>query len=103
MSDFQRNLEKLRTSETQVLGISGDEVNTQRSFAGSLNLGFPLLSDRGYQMARKYGIMGRKDQRPARTTIVIDKQGIVRYVEQGMSAVSSRGAIQACVVPEKKQ
>ena len=39
----------------QPVGISGDDVDRQRAFAGAHSLGYPLLSDRGNAVAKRLG------------------------------------------------
>jgi peroxiredoxin len=37
-----------------------------------------------------------------RTTFVIDREGIIRYIEQGASAIDPSGARQACSILKEK-
>lgn len=72
----------------QVLGISGNNPFSQKAIADSLKLPYPLLSDLGLRVARKYGVVygttGGKDDYPIaglvakRSFFLIDRQGIVR-------------------------
>ncbi len=39
----------------QPVGISGDSVTDQRTFASAHSLGYPLLSDTGKQVAKEFG------------------------------------------------
>jgi peroxiredoxin len=73
----------------QILGISENHTFSQKAFADSLKLSFPLLSDRTLNVARAYGVLyghtegeiqyphlvGRKAKR---AFFLIDQQGIVR-------------------------
>jgi peroxiredoxin len=73
----------------QILGISENHTFSQKAFADSLKLPFPLLSDRALTVARAYGVLyghtageiqyphlvGRKAKR---AFFLIDQQGIVR-------------------------
>jgi glutaredoxin len=76
----------LRTFEgynTQVLGISVDHVPCLQAWAESLGgISFPLLSDFWPHgaVAQKYGVF-RDDGRSERALFVVDKDGIVRYVD----------------------
>src|SRR5512136_1427972 len=68
---------------TQVLGISVDSTDCLNAWAESLGgITYPLLSDfwpHG-QIAQMYGVL-RDDGRSERAIFVIDKQGIIRYVD----------------------
>ena len=73
----------------QILGISENHTFSQKTFADSLKLSFPLLSDRALTVARAYGVLyghtegeiqyphlvGRKAKR---AFFLIDQQGIIR-------------------------
>ena len=69
--------------ETQVLGLSVDSVPSLKAWADSLGgITYPLVSDfypHG-QTAQAYGVL-RADGRTERAIIIVDKQGIVRYVD----------------------
>jgi thioredoxin-dependent peroxiredoxin len=55
-----------------VVGISGDQVARQGSFAQTFGLGYPLLSDDGSKIARSFGVKRPGLLPNARTTFVID-------------------------------
>ncbi|HEU5395116.1 MAG TPA: redoxin domain-containing protein, partial [Candidatus Methylomirabilis sp.] len=67
----------------QVLGISVDSVPAHKAWAEQLGgIDFPLLSDfypHG-EVARRYGIL-RPEGVSERATIIVDKKGIVRYID----------------------
>jgi len=73
----------------QILGISADNVFSQKAFADSLKLPFPLLSDRAMTVTRAYGVVyghttGKndypemKDLISKRAFFLVDANGIVR-------------------------
>jgi len=75
--------------------VSTDPLETNKKFADSLRLGFAILSDEGGEVSRKYDVLN--DQMISdRTTFVIGKDGIVKYVEIGSSALDPAGATRAC-------
>jgi len=69
--------------QTQVLGLSVDSVPCLTAWAESLGgITYPLLSDfypHG-AVAKKYGVL-RKDGRSERAIFVIDRYGIIQYVD----------------------
>jgi glutaredoxin len=74
---------KFEGYNTQVLGISVDHVPCLKAWADSLGgISFPLLSDFWPHgaVAQKFGVF-REDGRSERALFVIDKEGIVRYVD----------------------
>lgn len=75
--------------------MSTDPLETNKKFADSLRLGFAILSDEGGEVSRKYDVLN--DQMISdRTTFVIGKDGMVKYVEIGSSALDPAGATRAC-------
>ena len=69
--------------DTQVLGISVDHVPCLKAWADSLGkISYPLLSDfwpHG-EVAQKYGVL-RKEGYTERALFVIDKLGVIRYID----------------------
>jgi peroxiredoxin Q/BCP len=77
---FRDGYEAFTAVRAEVLGISGDAVETQRAFGGRLNLPFRLLSDAGGAVRARYGVAKTFGVFPGRVTYVIDRQGMVRSV-----------------------
>jgi peroxiredoxin Q/BCP len=77
-----------------VLGISTDGLDTQKRFAESLKLPYPLLADPDGTVASAYGV--KSGQYANRVTFVIDKQGTVVEVFEGREALDPAGAAAAC-------
>ena len=69
MKAFQNDIARFEKLSAQVLGASGDSLQTHRDFAEELGLQFPLLVDDGSI---------RKDYGSGRITHLIDRNGIVR-------------------------
>ena len=76
MMVFQADLKAFERLNTQVLGVSPDDVETHKRFAESLKLTFPLVSDPGGTIRSQYGT--------GRIAFLIDTKGIVRLVVEGM-------------------
>jgi peroxiredoxin len=63
----------------QVLGLSANATFSQQTFAESLKLPFPLLSDfPDRKVIRAYGILNERSMIANRTFFLIDPQGVVR-------------------------
>lgn len=76
MQALQADLAAFKRLNTQVLGVSPDDVETHKRFAASLGLGFPLVSDPGDRIRAKYGT--------GRIAFFIDTNGVIRLVVEGM-------------------
>jgi glutaredoxin-dependent peroxiredoxin len=90
---FQLDLPKFEALNAQVLGVSVDFNDANKTWAEKLGLSYPLLSDLRRSMSRDYGVlyddpaMANDPQkiplylRAKRAWFVIDKQGVVRYAK----------------------
>ena len=66
-------------------------------------MAFPLLSDFKRKVVKDYGIFDEARFFGTRATFVVDKEGIIRHVEQGNTAIDPSGAFQVCsAFPAKK-
>ena len=78
------------------MGISVDSFAANKRFAEDIGVTFPLLSDFKRKTVRDYGVFDEEGGYGTRATFVIDKEGVIRNVEQGKSAIDPTGAYQAC-------
>lgn len=73
---FQEDLPKYIAKNTQVIGVSADDVNSHAEFCDSEGLKFPLLADTKGEVSKMYGSwLGVASMRH---TFIIDPQGILR-------------------------
>ena len=99
MAAFRDQIAEFKAADAQVLGISMDDLETQKRFAESLKLPFPLLADPQGTVAKAYGVAG--DGYANRVTFVIGKDGKVIKVIEGKDAIDPAGALQACSRPAR--
>lgn len=96
---FRDALANFTSAGTAVLGISADNVKKQAKFADSHGFTYPLLADVDHAIAEAYGVwkektfMGRKYMGIDRSTFVIDKEGILRYVNPKVNIVGHADAV----------
>lgn len=69
-----------------VLGVSGDYAFSHHEWAKHHNLPFALLSDHDHRMARAYDSYMEQYGMNKRTVYLIDKDGVVRYVNLAFKA-----------------
>jgi len=73
---FQQDLPKYQAKNTQILGISADDVDSHAEFCDSEGLRFPLLADVNGAVSKAYGSwLGAVS---LRHTYIIDPAGILR-------------------------
>jgi thioredoxin-dependent peroxiredoxin len=61
-----------------------DDAETNKKFAESLGLDYPILSDPGKETAKAYGVLN--GDYAARNTFYIGKDGKILYVERKVNA-----------------
>ena len=83
---FRDHNDRLASLGATVVGISADSSASHTKFTAKHSLNFPLLADPDNKVTRLYGVYkmkslyGREFMGIERTTLVIDKSGIVRRV-----------------------
>lgn len=102
MNAYQSGYAKFEGLDTQIFGISADNVPTLKHWAEELKLSFPLLSDFSTRNTiRSYGIllpMGMAN----RATFVVGLDGKIEHIEEGSAAIDPTGAETACQRVRKK-
>ncbi len=91
LASLQNVAGALAAANTQVIAVSTDDAPTIEKFARGLNLIFPVLSDQSRKTSLSYGALQTATEAPSRMTVLIDKNGIVRYIDTDVN-VQSHGA-----------
>jgi peroxiredoxin len=80
---FVDDLSGFQGVNAQVLGISVDSAWSHKAFAEKLGISYPLLADfepKG-AVASKFGLYLGDKGITNRASVIVDKQGVVRYVQ----------------------
>ena len=81
---FRDSMERLEAYDVVVIGVSPDNQASHQKFINKHGLNFTLLSDEKGEVAKKFGVpkglMGIE-----RTTFLIDRDGIIRWLERPVS------------------
>lgn len=83
---FRDSLEKLKSSNVNVAGVSVDSPESHQKFIKKYGLNFTLLSDEGGKVASLYNSYSEERGRALRKTFIIDKNGIIRAAYHKVSA-----------------
>ena len=84
---FRDSFEAFTDAGAEVIGVSSDSVDRHAAFAGKHELPFTLLSDKGGQVRKLYGVPATLGLLPGRVTYVIDREGTVRHVFNSMTNI----------------
>lgn len=83
MPAFEARVKDFEAADTQVVGISTDSIYSHEAWAKSLGgISYPLLSDMHRDVVNRYGVYWPELNACYRATFVIDKQGVLRFVER---------------------
>ena len=79
---FQEDLPKYSSRNTQILGVSVDDINSHKEFCDSEGLKFPLLADTDGTVSKAYGSW--LSSFSIRHTFIIDPDGILQKIFLGV-------------------
>jgi peroxiredoxin len=96
MKAFQQNLQKLEAADTQVLGVSMDSAFANKAFADQIGVTFPLLSDWGGDVTRKYGVYVDQYKAARRINFLIGKDGKILEEQLDRDAIDPKRIVDAC-------
>ena len=102
MRNFQQNLDKLESADTQVLGVSIDSPFANHAFAEQNGVKFPLLGDMSGSATREYGLLqpidikGVKMETARRATFLINKEGKIEETQVDSEAVDPTKIVTIC-------
>lgn len=92
LKDFSRSLELFRELGAEIIAISTDSFATKNASSKKVvaNYSFPILSDKGGTLLKKWGLLNIYDKSNVAvpTVLVIDSEGIVKY--RSMDRTSAR-------------
>ncbi len=94
LSIYQEVLGKITDAGVQLVGVSVDSSWTHNAFRKQLGLDIPLLADfhpKG-DMSRKYGAYLDDLGISNRSLVLIDEEGVVRWVHESPSVLDIPGA-----------
>ncbi len=103
MQAYQAGIAKFEATDTQIFGLSVDSVPANREFAKQIGVTFPLLSDFKRTVVKDYGIFNEEQGFGNRATFVIDKEGIIRHIDEGNTAIDPTSVVEACNILNRKK
>jgi len=82
LPSYEAELSRFKDFDTEIVSITMDNAYALNAWAKSMHTSFPLLSD-FYPQGQVVDLYGLRHERgmPERAVVVIDKEGIIRYIE----------------------
>ena len=84
LSSLRDHQQEFDAADTQILAVSVDAADGdkgQLAFAKQWGFTFPLIPDTSRQLGKQFGVIQNDDELAARMSILIDKQGVVRWID----------------------
>jgi peroxiredoxin len=83
LGELQDHIAEFKNLGAEVWAIDSTEpLEKVTHYAEVRNVGFPLLADAGLAVTKSYGVLNEASRNMAYpTTLVIDRKGVVRYVQ----------------------
>ena len=75
--------------------MAQDAVKTNKEFAESLSLDYPILSDPDKGVAKSYGVVTAKRELPHRWTYYVDAEGKILYIDRSVNTHSAGADVAA--------
>ena len=76
-----------------LVGVTEEDPAVNKRLEGETGIKYPLLSDRSGALAQAYGVFLERWATARRSTFIIDRKGLVRYVQQGAAGADSEQAL----------
>jgi thioredoxin-dependent peroxiredoxin len=89
----------LKKAGYALLGVSKDSAESHQRFAAKFSLPFPLITDEDLTLNKAFGVWkekklyGRSFMGTARTTFIIDENGIVKHIIEKVETKDSANQI----------
>jgi len=78
--NFRDNYQSLKKDGFEIIGVSVDGEASHQKFISKHELPFQLLVDEDKRLVEAYGVWVEKHMGTARTTFVIDADGIIQHI-----------------------
>lgn len=85
--------EKIKAYDVAYFTASVDDAETNKKFAESLTLDYPILSDPSKETAKAYGVLKPEGNVANRWTFYIDKDGKIAHVDKAVKPAEHADAI----------
>ena len=81
--EFSRDYKKFQKENIEIIGISKDDVESHKKFYEKMKIPYVLLSDTDAEVAKKFGVWGKKEfmgreyMGVTRSTFLVNEKGII--------------------------
>jgi len=94
---FRDGYAEIQATGAVILGVSADDAKSHKAFAEKYHLPFKLVADADHRIIDAYGVKMPLLSMAKRTTFILDKEGIVRKVFEGVSPATHEPEVLAAL------
>ena len=94
---FRDGYAAIQATGAVILGVSADDAKSHKAFAEKFHLPFQLVADADHKIIDAYGVKMPLLNMAKRTTFIIDKDGVVRKVFEGVSPATHEPEVLAAL------
>jgi peroxiredoxin Q/BCP len=84
LSSFHKDYARFGHLDTEILAINPAPLSKHQDYEAKYGFPFPLLADESKSICKDYGVIIPIVGWVTRTVMLIDKQGVLRYIKPGM-------------------
>ncbi|HXC18032.1 MAG TPA: peroxiredoxin [Holophagaceae bacterium] len=94
---FRDGYAAIQATGAVILGVSADDAKSHKAFAEKYHLPFQLVADADKKIIDAYGVRMPVLGMAKRTTFIIDKDGVIRKVFEGVSPATHEPEVLAAL------
>ena len=94
---FRDGYAAIQATGAVILGVSADDAKSHKAFAEKYHLPFRLVADADHKIIDTYGVKMPLLSMAKRTTFIIDKDGVIRKVFEGVSPATHEPEVLAAL------
>lgn len=94
---FRDGYAEIQATGAVILGVSADDAKSHKAFAEKYHLPFKLVADADHKIIDAYGVKMPLLSMAKRTTFILDKEGVVRKVFEGVSPATHEPEVLAAL------
>ncbi len=94
---FRDGYADIQATGAVILGVSADDAKSHKAFAEKYHLPFKLVADADHAIIDAYGVKMPLLSMAKRTTFILDKDGVVRKVFEGVTPATHEPEVLAAL------
>ncbi|QIW24897.1 peroxiredoxin [Sulfolobus sp. S-194] len=99
---FSELYEEFKKLNAEIIGVSADNITTQKRFAEKYNAKFPVVADKEKKIIETYGVLNEKGTSAQRVTFIIDPEGKIVEILRNLKKAEEHADKALDIIKNKK-